>query len=149
MDASTKAFILDLLARHDNLTLATVRPDGYPQATTVGYVNDGLTIYIGVGTQSQKVANIARCDKVALAIDRDEPDWSRIQGLSLGGRAHLVDDPQEIARAGALMMAKFPQLAKMAPPDLGSFAFVRITPEVISVLDYTKGFGHCELVRAA
>jgi nitroimidazol reductase NimA-like FMN-containing flavoprotein (pyridoxamine 5'-phosphate oxidase superfamily) len=147
MDEKTKALILELLRRHDNLTLATVRPDGYPQATTVGYVNDGLTIYIGVGTQSQKAANIARCDKVSLAIDRDEPDWNRIQGLSMGGRARIVDDPQEVARAGALMMAKFPQLSKMEPPDLGTFAFVRISPEVISVLDYTKGFGHCELVR--
>lgn len=146
MDAKTKSFILDLLGRHDNLTLATVRPDGYPQATTVGYVNDGLTVYIGVGTQSQKAANIARCDKVSLAIDRDEPDWNRIQGLSMGGRARLVVDPQEIAHIGALMMAKFPQLAKMPPADMGDFAFIRIMPEVISVLDYTQGFGHTELV---
>jgi nitroimidazol reductase NimA-like FMN-containing flavoprotein (pyridoxamine 5'-phosphate oxidase superfamily) len=147
MDSKTRAFILDLLGRHENLTLATVRPDGYPQATTVGYVNDGLTIYAGVGTKSQKAANIARCDKVSLAIDRDEPDWSRIQGLSAGGRARIVDDPEEIAHIGALMTAKFPQLGKMPPPDLGSFAFLRITPEVISVLDYTKGFGHTELVK--
>jgi len=25
------------------MTVATNRPDGWPQATTVGYVNDGLT----------------------------------------------------------------------------------------------------------
>jgi hypothetical protein len=27
-------------------------------------------------------------------------------------------------------------------------ALLRITPQVISVLDYTKGFGHTELVTA-
>jgi hypothetical protein len=31
-------------------------------------------------------------------------------------------------------------------PDLSSLAFLKITPKVISVLDYTKGFGHTELV---
>ena len=42
----------------DDLALATIRPDGYPQATTVSYAHEGLTIYIGVGHQSQKAANI-------------------------------------------------------------------------------------------
>ena len=41
------------------MTIATNRPDGWPQATTVGYVNDGLTIYFLCSPQSQKAANIA------------------------------------------------------------------------------------------
>ena len=146
MDGTIKKFILDQLARHENLTLATVRADGYPQATTVGYVNDGLTIYVGTGPGSQKIDNIRRCDKVSLTVDDDEPDWNRIQGLSMGGRAQIVQDATEISHIGALMMAKFPQLQTMAMPGLDSIAFIRITPEVISVLDYTKGFGHTELV---
>jgi len=63
--------ILELLARHNNMTIATVRPDGYPQATTVGYVNDGLSIYFGCGAQSQKAQNLARNNKVSAAIDCD------------------------------------------------------------------------------
>jgi nitroimidazol reductase NimA-like FMN-containing flavoprotein (pyridoxamine 5'-phosphate oxidase superfamily) len=147
MDGKTKSFILDQLARHENLTLATVRADGYPQATTVGYVNDGLTIYVGTGPDSQKIENIRGCDKVSLTVDRDEPDWSRIQGLSMGGRAAIVEDGGEITRIQSLMLAKFPQLKAMPAIEPGSIAFIRITPEVISVLDYTKGFGHTELVR--
>jgi hypothetical protein len=42
MDDTVKRRILSLLDEH---TLATLRPDGWPQATTVGYVNDGLTLY--------------------------------------------------------------------------------------------------------
>jgi len=42
------------------MTLATLRPDGWPQATTVGYVNDGLTLYFLCGLDSQEPANIAR-----------------------------------------------------------------------------------------
>jgi hypothetical protein len=31
--------------------------------------------------------------------------------------------------------------------DLRSNAFVRVVPKVISVLDYTKSFGHTDLIR--
>jgi hypothetical protein len=36
--------ILDLLKSHDKMTVATLREDGFPQATTVNYVNEGLAI---------------------------------------------------------------------------------------------------------
>ena len=45
MDASIRRKILDLLDAHRVMTLATLRPDGWPQATTVGYVNEGLVLY--------------------------------------------------------------------------------------------------------
>jgi pyridoxamine 5'-phosphate oxidase-like protein len=35
--------IEQLLNQHRLMTIATNRPDGWPQATTVGYVNEGLT----------------------------------------------------------------------------------------------------------
>mgnify|MGYP006387340623 CR=1 FL=1 len=44
MTPDTRNLILDLLAEHRYLTLATVRPDGWPQATTVAYAHDGLTL---------------------------------------------------------------------------------------------------------
>lgn len=71
MTPEMRTKILELLARHNNMTIATVRPDGYPQATTVGYVNDGLSIYFGCGAQSQKAQNLARNNKVSAAIDCD------------------------------------------------------------------------------
>jgi general stress protein 26 len=146
MDRETEAFILDILRRHNILTLATVRENGFPQATTVGYVNDGLTIYVGCGADSQKARNVRRCAKVSLTVDHDEEDWGKIQGLSMGATAEIVTDPAEIAHIGELMFAKYLQLQAMAPPDPKDFAFLKITPKVISVLDYTKGFGHTELV---
>jgi hypothetical protein len=38
MDDSLKRQVLKLLAEHRIMTVATNRPDGWPQATTVGYV---------------------------------------------------------------------------------------------------------------
>jgi Pyridoxamine 5'-phosphate oxidase len=147
MQPDTERFILDVLQAHNILTLATVREDGYPQATTVGYVHEGMTLYIGTFAQAQKVANIRRCPNVSLTIDRDYDDWSQIKGLSMGGTAEILTDPTEIPRVAALFIAKFPQIAKLPVPiDPASVVFLKITPSVISVLDYTKGFGHTELI---
>ena len=40
-----KALILRVLDEHRVMTLSTNRPDGWPQATMVGYVNDGYLLY--------------------------------------------------------------------------------------------------------
>jgi Pyridoxamine 5'-phosphate oxidase len=95
MQSDTERFILDVLRAHNILTLATVREDGYPQATTVGYVHEGLTLYIGTFAHAQKVANIRRCPKVSLTIDRDYDDWSQIKGLSMGGRRKSSRTPRK------------------------------------------------------
>jgi pyridoxine/pyridoxamine 5'-phosphate oxidase len=73
--------VLDLLKTHDKMTVATLRADGFPQATTVNYVNEGLVIYFGCSARSQKAGNIERDDRVSLAIDHEYADWSKIQGL--------------------------------------------------------------------
>lgn len=147
MQQDTEPFILDILATHQMLTLATVRDDGYPQATTVGYGQEGLTLSIGTFPQAQKVANRRRCPQVSRTIDRDYDDWSQIKGLSMGGTADSLTAPADIHRVGALFTAKFPQLAALPVPlDSASIGLIKIIPLVISVLDYTKGFGHTELV---
>ena len=45
MDAEIRKKILTILDQHRIMTIATLRPDGWPQATTVGYANEGLTLY--------------------------------------------------------------------------------------------------------
>jgi nitroimidazol reductase NimA-like FMN-containing flavoprotein (pyridoxamine 5'-phosphate oxidase superfamily) len=82
-----------------DLTVATVRPDGYPQATTVSFVNDGLAIYFGTWTQSQKAENLARCDKVSVTVDLPYESWNEIKGLSLGARARRVTRADEWPRS--------------------------------------------------
>ena len=63
--------ILTLLDQHRIMTVATLRSDGWPQATTVGYVNDGLTLYFLCGLESQKARNLARDNRISLTIDHD------------------------------------------------------------------------------
>src|SRR5512147_2184991 len=106
--------ILALLDQHRIMTLATLRPDGWPQATTVGYVSEGLTLYFLCGLESQKAANLARDDRVSLTIDHDTPDIMAITGLSMAARAHEVVDPKEAARIIQMLPLKYPE--KIAVP---------------------------------
>jgi nitroimidazol reductase NimA-like FMN-containing flavoprotein (pyridoxamine 5'-phosphate oxidase superfamily) len=46
MDAIIRQKINELLDQHRLMTAATNQPDDRPQATTVGYVNVGLTLYV-------------------------------------------------------------------------------------------------------
>ena len=95
MKREFKRRIVDLLNEHRIMTIATIREDGWPQATTVGYVNEGLTLYFLCGLGSQKATNIARDNRISLTIDHDTPDLMAITGLSMAARAHAVTDREE------------------------------------------------------
>jgi general stress protein 26 len=132
-----------------DLTLATNRPDGYPQATTISYAHDGLTLYAGIGRHSQKASNIRADPRVSLTINLPYRDWREIRGLSMAAEAHILDDAAQIARAQTCLLARFPQVEQWSATDMAAnIVFVQIVPRVISVLDYTQGFGHTDLLGA-
>jgi nitroimidazol reductase NimA-like FMN-containing flavoprotein (pyridoxamine 5'-phosphate oxidase superfamily) len=148
MDEELRKKILALLDQHRIMTIATLRPDGWPQATTVGYVSEGFTLYFLCGLKSQKAANLARDDRVSLTIDHDTPDLMAITGLSMAARAQAVDDPAEARKVLAMLPQKYPEVAAppVPMPTPEQVRIFRVIPEVISVLDYSKGFGHTDLV---
>lgn len=151
MDELMKRKIVSLLDAHRIMTVATLRPDGWPQATTVGYANEGTALWFLCGLQSQKARNLAGDNRVSITIDHDTADVMAITGLSMAARAHRVSDPAEAQKVLQRLMAKYPdappetaQKLKMPSPE--EVALFRVEPEVISVLDYSKGFGHTDLV---
>jgi nitroimidazol reductase NimA-like FMN-containing flavoprotein (pyridoxamine 5'-phosphate oxidase superfamily) len=146
MDESIKRKIIELLDQHRLMTVATNRPDGWPQATTVGYVNDGLTIYFLCGLESQKSRNLMRDNRLSLTIDHDTSDPMAISGLSMAACAYLVSSPAEAGRAMNLLGQRYPEYASFPAPKLEEIRIFRVEPKVISVLDYSKGFGHTDLV---
>jgi nitroimidazol reductase NimA-like FMN-containing flavoprotein (pyridoxamine 5'-phosphate oxidase superfamily) len=148
MDEAIRKKILRLLEEHRIMTLATLRPDGWPQATTVGYVNDGLTLYFLCGLDSQKAANLARDDRVSLTIDHDTPQIMEITGLSMAARTQLVADRAEAEKVLRMLPLKYPEQISMPGPmpKPEEVRIFRVTPTVISVLDYAKGFAHTDLV---
>jgi len=153
LDTVARNRVLEIINQANDMTLATVRPDGYPQATTVCYVNEGLTLYVGIGLGSQKAANIQFDNKVSSTINLAYSDWNHIRGLSLSGTAEFVRGEEEIGRVAKLLLQKFPQFDSISPgpgaTPIEGMLFLRISPVLISLLDYRLGFGHTELYSVA
>ena len=143
-DQARKA-VLAVLDDAKDLAIATNRPDGYPQTTVVSFVSDGLKIYFGCSRASQKARNLARDDRVSVAVTAPYAAWKEIRGLSIGGRAHAVDSEIERMKVSELMLRRFPEIRDVTeigePEDLAVF---RIDAEVVTLLDYARGFGHVE-----
>jgi hypothetical protein len=55
---------------------------------------------------SQKASNLARDDRVSLAIDDDPAQVMDIAGLSMAARANVVADPTEAEKAIGLLMSR-------------------------------------------
>jgi len=143
-----KARITEILDRNAVMAVATVRPDGWPQATMVGYAHDGLTLYFVVARRSQKFANIQRDPRVSIAIGRLGPGElcpDRILGLSMAAQVSEVTDPDEIERLNALAARTRPQQAVFAPREV-SAAVLRAMPTVVSIVDLSVGAGQPDLV---
>jgi nitroimidazol reductase NimA-like FMN-containing flavoprotein (pyridoxamine 5'-phosphate oxidase superfamily) len=151
MDDLIRQKILSLLDQHRIMTLATLRPDGWPQATTVGYVNDGVCLYFLCGLDSQKASNIAHDNRVSLTIDHDADQIMEISGLSMAARAHAVTDRAEAERVLGMLPSKYPAQHSLPGlmPKPEQVRIFRLSPVVISVLDYSKGFGHTDLVTSS
>lgn len=156
----TKDLILQLLDGHRIMAIATNRADGWPQVTLVGYVNDGFLLYCFIARNSQKCANILLDSRVSIAIGSDTALPREIKGLSLAGRASIVTDHSELAYISRLRLKRYPEYAaalasgadessaaRISPrPSPSLVALMRIEPEIFSLSDYSKGFGHSELI---
>ena len=128
------------------LGFSTIRSDGWPQTTLVSYANEGILIYFVISRQSQKFQNIARDNRVSIAIGRDFYDPATIKALSIAGRASEVTDPKQRQRAVTLLLDRHPGLQRLERPDPGHSAVMRASPDLITILDYSKGFGHSDIL---
>src|ERR1700686_1815494 len=149
MKRELKRQIIALLDEHRIMTVATNRPDGWPQATVGGYANDRLVIYCFIARDGQKYDNIRNDPRVSIAIAKDYPQPLQIRGLSLAARALVVEDQSEVQHASDLLLRRYPEYKVMPRPDPAAVPLVRMTPDIVSILDYSKGFGYTDLVRVS
>jgi len=141
--------ILNILGQNRIMTIATLRPDGWPQATTVGYANEDMTIYFLCGLESQKAHNLARDNRVSITINGDPPQVMDITGLSMAARVQPVTDHDAAEKVLRMLMVRYPEQILPTPmpmPRPEDVRIFRVEPKVISVLDYSKGFAHTDLV---
>jgi PPOX class probable F420-dependent enzyme len=143
-DRDLKAKVVALLDENRVMSVATVRPDGWPQATMVGYVHDDLTLYFAVARNSQKFANIERDPRISIALGRDS--LTRIRGLSMAAVATAVSDPAEVEQVNLAMRTRYREQWVFAPRE-DSSVLLRATPKVISLIDLSKDTGRPELIE--
>ena len=114
MEKALRDEISSILEAASHMVLATVQADGFPQATTVSFANDGLTIFFGCREHSQKAANLARNHKVCVAMKLPFTMWDQIRGLSVGGIAHRIADDAEAKRISKLLLERSPESVEYA-----------------------------------
>jgi PPOX class probable F420-dependent enzyme len=113
--------------------LATVDELSRPHVVPVCYAWSEGALYTPVDEKPKRgdpgglrrLRNIAANPAVCLTVDRYDEDWSRLAWLQVRGRAALVDDPAERARAFAALRARYRQYRGMA---LEARPLIRITP---------------------
>jgi nitroimidazol reductase NimA-like FMN-containing flavoprotein (pyridoxamine 5'-phosphate oxidase superfamily) len=137
---------VDILDDNRLMAIATLRSDGWPQTTMVSYANEDILIYFVISRSSQKFANIAHDDRVSIVIGHDFHDPATIKAVSIAARASQVTDPKQQQRAIRLLLERHPGLQRLERPEPGHSAIMRANPEIITILDYSKGFGHADLL---
>lgn len=136
---------IEILDAHRLMAIATLMPDGWPQSTLVNYANEDLLIYFVVSREGQKFANIQKDQRVAIAIGKDVDNPGEIRELSIAAEASEVTDPKQREGAIDMLLERRPSLKSLPRPGKDS-AVMRAICRTITVSDYSKGFGHADLL---
>lgn len=126
------------------MTIATVRPDGWPQATIVGYANDGFRVYFQTYRTSQKFDNMAHENRVAITVGHEPTELSDIKAVYAGCTVHEIADLAERSHAWDLLASRHPNLTDLAPPKDDEVATMAADCRYLSILDYSQTIGHTE-----
>ncbi len=140
------ADVTALINGHGILSLATIRPGGWPQATTVSFVNDGVLLYFLISRSGQKFANIAKDDRVSACMASEPGSAKAIKGLSLAGRVAESRDEPYRSQMLQRLSERHPGYFDASSLDMTASALMRLTPEVFSIVDYAQGLGHQDVL---
>lgn len=98
MDKALGVLINQPVLSERDMTVATVRDDTYPQATTDCYVNESLKISFGCDAVSQVARYTAKSNNLYLTIDAANASSEEAMEPSIGGIAERVTNSDELAR---------------------------------------------------
>lgn len=126
------------------MAISTLRADGWPQTTIVGYANDGWTVYFLILRSSQKFENIQRDDRISIAVSDNAAKLSEHQAVYASARAAEVTDQSGREHGWRQLVDRHPNLAAFEMPDPAVTAMMRAVCEHVSVLDNRIALGHTE-----
>lgn len=134
--------VADFVERSRTATMATVGPTGVPHLVAMWYgVIDGK-VWFETKAKSQKVRNLRRDDRITCMIE-DGLTYDTLRGVSIEGRAVIVEGPDEIWPVGVNVWERYngPYTEETRP--LVEFMMhkrvaVRVEPERIRTWDHRK-----------
>ena len=117
--------------------LATADADGVPHVVPVCFALVGDTLYMTIDEKPKRVIdrrlkrlrNIAENPAVAIVADRYDEDWTRLGWIMLHGRAEILLEGTEHARAQARLRTRYPQLNEM---NIEGLAVIAVRLERVS-----------------
>ncbi len=101
--------------------LATLDPKGSPHLVPIVFALVGDTLYSAVDGKPkrsrtlQRIENARKRPEVTVLVDHYEEEWSRLWWIRLKGRARVLDEGEEAARALALLAEKYDQYRSQPP----------------------------------
>lgn len=130
-----------ILDAHRVMAVSTIRSDGWPQTTIVGYANDGLLLYFLISRDSQKFANIQRDNRISVAIGQEPKDLLQIEAVYAAAHAYEVTGPEQRKMAWKLLAHRHPNLAGFDLPEQADAPLMVAKCEHLSVLDFASKLG--------
>jgi nitroimidazol reductase NimA-like FMN-containing flavoprotein (pyridoxamine 5'-phosphate oxidase superfamily) len=123
---SVPAHVLDYLAGHRTLSLATASPDGSPHASTMLYASDGSSLYIWTRRQTTTAKHLEENPRVSFTIDDAGGDWHQSSGVQGTGQAAAVENGGDVVNLIGLFADKFAQ--SVGDDSAAGVTFYKITP---------------------
>ncbi|WP_345627133.1 TIGR03668 family PPOX class F420-dependent oxidoreductase [Rugosimonospora acidiphila] len=115
----TEAEARSRLAAARVATLGSISGDGAPHLVPVTFALDGPTVWTGLDAKPKRTGelrrhvNIRRRPEVSLLAQEWDEDWSRLWWVRVDGSAVVTDEPEQVARAVALLREKYRQYAEV------------------------------------
>ncbi|MCW1430159.1 pyridoxamine 5'-phosphate oxidase family protein [Novosphingobium sp. JCM 18896] len=138
-----EAGIAALVDECKSLQVATLDQDGAPHLTTVWFAREGEAWLFETYGKSQKVVNLRRNPRVALLIEQGT-EYSELRGVSIKGRATIIDDGAELLRLMKLLVARNhkglddSEVAVIAESMAEKRVVVSVVPDTVMSWDHRK-----------
>ena len=134
--------IADFIERNRTATLATVLPSGRPHLVAMWYAVVDGEIWFETKAKSQKAVNLRRNPVITVMVE-DGQTYDTLRGVSIDGRAEIVDDPELLLRVGISVWERYtgPYTDEMKPfvdQMMNNRIAVRVVPERVRSWDHRK-----------
>jgi PPOX class probable F420-dependent enzyme len=96
----------EFLTRSRTATMATVGPDGTPHLVAMWYAVIDGELWFETKAKSQKAVNLRRGPRITVLVE-DGQTYDQLRGVSIEGRAEIVEDPDRLFAMGVQMWERY------------------------------------------